>query len=340
METKQILYKLTQREDLLPKEATFIAKQMMQGHLTPVEISAILVALKTKGETVDEIVSFITVMRENMLPIPSLTHAIDTCGTGGDGQGTFNISSAAAIVVASAGVSVAKHGNRNASSKCGSADVLEALGIPVTITPEQAQVLLKKTGFTFFFAPIYHPSMKHVAPVRKELKVPTIFNMLGPFLSPVRVKRQIIGVPSKKIAELLSQVAKKLAYAHLLILTSDDGLDEISISSPTTVYEIKKNLVKKYSVSPSKFGMKIASKKSILGGDAQENAAIITSIFKGKKGPQTNIVLLNAGAALYVSGKVRSIKDGVLLAQDLVGSGKTLKKFEEIRKEASRYVQT
>ena len=255
---------------------------------------------------------------------------IDTCGTGGDGKGTFNISTATALVVAGAGVKVAKHGNRSASSFCGSADVLEELGVNIQMTPRQAEDCLQKVGITFLFAPLFHPAMKHVAGVRKELGIRTVFNFLGPFVNPARVRRQIVGVSDRNIAEKLMEVAKYLDYEHLLIVISDDGLDEISISNKTRIFEIKNNRVRKFTMMPENFGIKRASIETIKGRDAKINAKIIERILEGEKGPKRDVVILNSAAALYVAGKVKDINSGIKLAEESIDRGKAKKILEQL----------
>ena len=327
---QQCLNKLINKQDLPLKEAKVLMKEILEGKLTSTQIAALLVALRMKGESVDEIVGFIKVMREHMQKITTKGIVIDTCGTGGDRRGTFNISTASAFVVTGAGVHVAKHGNRSASSLCGSADVLEALGININLSPEQAEKLLQKTGFTFLFAPLYHPSMQYAGPVRKELKIRTVFNFLGPFVNPARVKRQIIGVADKNITEKLALVATQLHYEHLLIISSSDGLDEISISADTLLFEVKRKKIKKMIISPKDFGMKKGAKKELIGGNRQHNAKIIRNILLGEKGPRRDIVILNSAAAIYVAGKVKSIKEGVLLAEESIDSGRAQKVLTQV----------
>lgn len=327
---QQCLNKLINKQDLPLKEAKVLMKEILEGKLTSTQMGALLVALRMKEESVEEMVGFITIMREYMQKVKATNSVIDTCGTGGDGKGTFNISTASAFVVAGAGVQVAKHGNRSASSLCGSADVLEGLGVNINLSPKQAEKLLQKTGFTFLFAPLYHPSMQYAGPVRKELKIRTVFNFLGPFVSPARVKRQIIGVPDRTIAEKLALVATQLGYEHLLIVSSSDGLDEISISADTTLFEIKGKQVKKMIIKPSQFGIQKVSKEKLLGGEKEMNAEIIKKILLGEKGSRRDIVILNSAAAIYVAGKVKNIKEGVLLAEESIDSGRAQKILTQV----------
>lgn len=335
MDTQIVLNKFLQRQHLTRQEAHAFLNNMMTDSVSPSQIGALLTALRMKGETVDEITGLIEAMRENMLRVKA-NNAIDVCGTGGDGSGTFNISTTVGFVVAGAGVPVAKHGNRAASSASGSADVLEALGVSIILTPEQAEQVLKKTGIVFLFAPLYHPATKQVAIVRKELKIRTIFNVLGPFANPASVRRQIIGVPNKKIAEQLAQVAKLLHYKHLLIVTSNDGLDEISINSPSQIYEIKEKIITVYTVHPAKYGFKKYQQEDIKGGTAQENAQIVLDILRGQKGPKRDVVVLNSAFALYAAGAVSDIETGIQQAERSLDSGSAKKVLENLIKESKK----
>lgn len=336
MDISHLLNNLIEKRNLSAKEAYVFLSDVMKGSITPSQIGAILTALRIKGETTDEIAGFIKAMREHMTHVNS-QDAIDVCGTGGDGAGTLNISTATALVVAGCGVKVAKHGNRAASSKCGSADVLEALGVYLQLSPQQADEVLDAVGMVFLFAPLYHPAMKHVAVVRKELKIRTIFNFLGPFANPASVKRQLIGVPNTEIAEKLAEVGKDLGYEHLLIVSGNDGLDEISISADTTVFEVRKNIIRKFTLTPEEYGIKKVSQKEILGGDAKHNAFEIREILDGKKGPKRDIVILNSACALYIAGAVSTIKDGIRPAEKSIDSGHAAKVLENLIKETQKY---
>lgn len=336
MDTKNLLNKIVDKKDLTSKEASFLLEGIIKGELNPVQAAAVLVGLRTKGESVSEIVGFIQTMRKHMVRIKALG-AIDIVGTGGDGAGTFNISTTASFVVAGMGIPVAKHGNRAASSKSGSADVLEALGVNIDLTPQQAEEVLKKVGMVFLFAPNFHPAMKSVGPVRKELGLRTIFNLLGPFLNPAGTKKQIIGVASLEIAKKLAQVAKRLSFNHLLLVTSEDGMDEITTTAKTHIFEIKGPKISTFSVSPKQFGLRLATKKDLVGKDAVDNAVIIKSILSGKSGPKRDIVILNAGAALYLAGKAKNITEGIKLAEKSIESGAALKILENLIKETQKY---
>lgn len=336
MDYTTLLNKLIEKDNLTTKEAKVFLLDVMKGNATPSQISAVLVALRMKGETVPEITGLIQAMRENMVTIHA-RDAIDVCGTGGDGAGTFNISTAVAFVCTGTGIKVAKHGNRAASSKCGSADVLESLGVNINLTPQQAEKIFNKIGMVFLFAPQYHPSMKQVSMVRKELKIRTVFNFLGPFVSPASVKRQLIGVPDINIAKKLAKVAKRLSYEHLIIATSADGLDEISTSAKTEILEIKNKQVKRYTLDPKKYGFNKSSPGDLLGGTAQENAADIKKIVAGKKGPKRDVVILNSAFALYVSGIAKDITGGIQRAEQSIDTGQAKLILEKLIKETNKY---
>ncbi|MDP3987563.1 MAG: anthranilate phosphoribosyltransferase [Candidatus Levybacteria bacterium] len=335
MKTELILNKLMNKQDLTAGQAGSFLSEVMEGNVSCLQIGAVLAALRIKGESVEEITGFVKAMRANMVNV-KVGDAIDVCGTGGDGIGTFNISTAVSFVVAGAGVKVAKHGNRAASSICGSADVLEELGVNINLSARQAQDVFKKTGFVFLFAPLFHPTMKAVGQVRKELKIRTIFNYLGPFANPANVKKQLIGVPNKEIAKKLCDVGKKLSYEHLVIVTSIDGLDEASIFSKTIMYDIKKNKVKKIIVDPEKFGFG-ALKKDVLGGSAKQNAQILKEILEGVKNPKRDIVVFNSAFALYAADVCLTIKEGIKIAQDSIDSGRAKKVLENLVKETQKY---
>ena len=336
MDTTYILNKIIKKKDLLAEETQLFLNDVIKGALSPAQIGAILVALRMKGESSKEIVGFIKTMRKNMINVKA-TGAIDVCGTGGDGSGTFNISTAVAFVIAGAGVKVVKHGNRAASSKCGSADVLEHLGINLQLSPKHAESVFNKVGMVFLFAPLFHPAMKNLVSVRKELKTKTIFNFLGPFTNPASVKKQLIGVPSVKIAEKLADVGRYLNYKHLLIVTSQDGLDEISISSKTLIFEVKNNSVKKFNINPADYGFIKYSLKEIRGGTVDENAAHIRVILNGKKGPRRDIVVLNSACALYIAGAVKTIVIGIKCAEESIDSGKAQLVLQNLIRETQKY---
>lgn len=336
METKILLNKIIDRKDLTVNEAGFLLDEIIDGKLNNSQIAAVLVGLRSKGESVSEITGFIESMRRHMVTV-AVKGAIDIVGTGGDGFGTFNISTAASLVVASCGIKVAKHGNRAASSRCGSADVLEALGVNIMLKPQQAEKVLQKVGMVFLFAPLYHPAMKNIAPIRKELGVRTVFNFLGPFLNPAGVKQALIGVPNVEIAKKLALVAAKLNYQHLLLVASRDGMDEISISGKTEAFVIKKTNIKAMVIDPQRYGFGKSSITDILGGDSAKNARIITDILDGKKGVRRDIVLFNSANAFYVAGKVENVSSGIALAKEAIDSGGAKKVLENLIKETKKY---
>ena len=336
MNTKVLLNKLVDGNNLSKREASFLLERIIAGELNTAQIAAVLVALRTKGETIDEILGFIQTMRKHMVRI-NAPSALDIVGTGGDGSGTFNISTAASFVVAGMGVPVAKHGNRAASSKCGSADVLEAMGVNINLTPNQAENVLKKVGMVFLFAPLYHPAMKQIGPVRKELGLRTIFNFLGPFLNPASTKKQLLGVPNLEIAKKLAQVATKLKFTHLMIITSLDGLDEITTTAKTKFFAVKGAKLNSFMISPEQFGINKATIKDLKGNDPTENATIIQNILKGKKGPQRDIVILNSAAVLYLAGKTKDINMGISLAQKSIDNGFGMKVLNNLIMETKKY---
>ena len=327
---------LINRKDLTVEESKELLDILTMPETTPIQIAAILTALSSKGESESEIAGFIQGMREKMQTIRA-EDAIDVCGTGGDKSNTFNISTAVAFVVAGAGVKVAKHGNRAASSKCGSADVLEALKIHIMLTPQQAEEVLNRVGMVFLFAPLYHSSFKQVGAVRKELRIRTIFNFLGPFVSPAKVARQIVGVPDMKMARKLAKAVQKLNYEHLAILVASDGLDEITLDGKTIVLDVQKDKVREYFMDPQKFGFTRSPKEKLKGGSPAENSEIIENILQGERGLQQNIVVLNSALALMVAGKAKTIEEGIRLAEESINSGKALEVLKKLQKETQKY---
>ena len=338
MDITQVLNTLLEKHDLTREETKFFLTDVMQGNLLPSQIAAVLVALRMKGETVDEIVGFIQAMRDQMVHVAA-PDAIDVCGTGGDGSNSINVSTAVSFVVTACGVNVAKHGNRAASSKSGAADVLETLGVNIQLTAEQAKHVFDRVGMVFLLAPLFHPATKNVVIVRKELKVRTIFNFLGPFLSPASVSKQLIGVPNKASAEILIEVGKQLGYKHLVIVTGEDGMDEVSISAPTFMFDLKNNRVSKTVITPEKYGFKKATKESILGGSADENAEDLRSILQGEKGSKRDIVVLNSAIALYAADTVSTIEEGIKRAEKAIDSGAAMQVLEKLIKETRHYAK-
>ncbi|MES2181772.1 MAG: anthranilate phosphoribosyltransferase [Pseudomonadota bacterium] len=315
-----------------------VMHQIMAGELTPVQISGLLVALRIKGETVDEVAAAASVMRElsTKVSIQDTTHLIDTCGTGGDGIQTFNVSTVSAFVAAAAGAKVAKHGGRSVSSTCGSADVLEALGVNVNQTPDQVTRCVDQIGVGFMFAPNHHNAMKHSAFVRRELGVRTMFNLLGPLTNPASAKRQVVGVFAKELAIKLAHVLQRLGSEHVLVVCGADGMDEISFTGDTFVAELKNGKVSEYTVNPKQFGLPLHDLSSIQIQNAEESKAMILEVLHGKQANERqsaarDIVLLNAGAAIYVAGISDNLQAGISTAAQVIDSGLALVKLEALK---------
>ncbi|MDE3057593.1 MAG: anthranilate phosphoribosyltransferase [Bacteroidota bacterium] len=326
---KEAFHKILEHKDLEKREAYEAMSEIMSGNASEPLIASFLVSLRMKGETVAEIAGCAQAMREKATHIESKRDGvIDTCGTGGDGTGTFNISTGAAFVAAGAGAVVAKHGNRAISSRAGSADVLKALGVNIEIPKEKVEQCLNEVGIAFLFAPALHGAMKYAGPVRKELGTRTVFNILGPLTNPAGAKRQVIGVFNPQLTEPLANVLKELGSERALVVHGAGGLDEISTLGATRVSELKNGQVATYEFHPASAGLAEGDLSALKGADAETNAAILKSIFDGKKSHQRDIVVLNAGAALYVAGLALTIKEGVVLAGDAVDSGKAKKKLD------------
>ena len=327
-----ILKKLLEGNDLRIDEAYYVMDKIMSGELDNIEISAYLVALQGKGESIDEITGSCMAIREHCKRVNfEDEHLVDTCGTGGDGQGTFNISTVSAFVVAGAGIPVAKHGNRAVSGKCGSADLLEELKVDINMSHDKVGESLRDNCFAFLFAPNMHPAMANVMPVRKKLKLRTIFNILGPLNNPAFVKRQVIGVFHKKHTENMAKVLIGLGSKHLLVVSAEDGGDEISLTGKTIVTEAKGEEIINYTVSPEDFGFKRCLPEDIAGGDAGKSAELSLSVLNGEKSPLRHAVILNAGAAIYVSGKASNIKEGIEMAAESIDSKKALNILNSLR---------
>jgi len=324
------------RKDLTSEEMTQVMTTIMTGEATPSQIGGFLVGLRMKGETVDEIVGAATVMRKLASAVAvssdvvSRENLVDTCGTGGDGINTFNISTASAFVVAAAGGSVAKHGNRSVSSSCGSADVLEAAGVKLDITAEQVARCVESLGVGFMFAPLHHSAMKHAIGPRKEMAVRTIFNVLGPLTNPAGAPNQVLGVFSRELVRPLAEVLKVLGSEHVLVVHSADGMDEISIGDKTYVAELKNGEISEYSVEPEQFGMKRAALSTLRVDGVEESLRMIDSVLANEPGPAHDIVCLNAGAAIYAANLVSDLAQGVAMAQDAIGSGLASGKLKEL----------
>ncbi len=305
--------------------------EVMDGRATDVQKTALLIALRMKGETADEITGAAMAMRERVTPLTvDREQIIDTCGTGGDGRGTFNVSTVAALVAAGAGASVAKHGNRAVSSSCGSADVLSALGVNIDLDAARMSEVLRRTGISFLFAPKLHPAMGAVAAIRRELGVRTIFNVLGPLTNPAFARRQVLGVYSLHLVDIVARVLLALGADHAIVVHSHDGLDEISISAATCVCEVRDGELRSYELRPEEIGVERHNLDEIAGGDSRENARIAREVLGGGSGPRTEIVAANAGAALYVSGAAATIRDGVTMARESMTSGSAMAKLLEL----------
>ena len=330
MDIKNALKLLVNRQDLTSQQMTAVMQQIMNGKATPSQIGGFLVALQMKGETIAEITAAAQVMRSLATPVDmGSDNLVDTCGTGGDGARTFNVSTASAFVVAAAGAKVAKHGNRSISSSSGSADVLEAAGVNLDISPQQVKNCINTVGVGFMFAQKHHDAMKHTIAPRREMSVRTIFNLLGPLTNPAKALHQVLGVFDKKWVEPMAHVLKALGSRHVLVVHSKDGLDEISIGDQTYVAELKNNIVTCYEVCPEDFGLKRENISQLAIQSADESLAIINSIFDGELGPARDIVALNAGAAIYAADLASSLDRGIEQAQTLIDNGKAKQKLQD-----------
>lgn len=336
---KEAIVKIVDKQDLTYDEAYSVMNEIMSGETSPTQNAAFLAALSTKStksETIDEIAGCAAAMRDHALKVPHDMDVLEIVGTGGDNAHSFNISTTSALVIAASGVKVAKHGNRAASSLCGTADCLEALGVNLDLSPEKCVELLKKIGICFFFAQKYHSSMKYVGPIRKELGIRTVFNILGPLTNPASPNMQLLGVYDASLVEPLARVLTSLGVKSGMVVYGTDKLDEISASAPTLVCEFRDGNYKTYTITPEQFGFTSCKKEDLVGGTPAENAAITLDILKGEdKGPKRNAVLLNAGAALYIAGKADSFENGIKLAGELIDNGAALAKLEEFIKESN-----
>jgi len=327
------LERVAERENLSSEEALAAMEAILSGRASQPQIAAFLIALRMKGETVDELVGFARAMRRMAAPIDHGIEGealLDTCGTGGDSAGTFNISTIAAFVVAGAGVRVAKHGNRSISSQCGSADLLESLGIQVLVSPEQCARAIREIGIGFLFAPAVHSAMKHAQPVRVDLKMRTVFNLLGPLTNPARANAQIAGAPSPKAAELIAGALAALGLPHGFVVHGSDGLDEITTTGPTLVFEIRNGQVERRTVSPGDFGVAVAPGGALAGGDKAVNSAIAREVLAGCPGPRRDIVLVNASAGLVAAGKAQTFREAMALAAASIDSSAAGAKVEAL----------
>ncbi|WP_297325029.1 anthranilate phosphoribosyltransferase [Nitrosomonas sp.] len=332
MTPQEALHRIIAHQEIPHDEMVSLMRQIMQGKLSPVLIAAIIIGLRVKTETIGEIAAAAEVMRElaTKVEIPDSAHLVDTCGTGGDSLHTFNISTASAFVAAAAGARVAKHGGRSVSSKSGSADVLEALDVNLNQTPQQVAQSISEIGVGFMFAPNYHAAMKHAAPVRRELGVKTLFNILGPLTNPAGAKRQVLGVFNRDLVKTLAHVLQRLGSQHVLIVNGHDGLDEITITGETHVSELKNGKVETYTIRPEDFNLTTSSIEAIQVTDSAHAKTMLLSVLENVAGPARDIVLLNAGAAIYAAGIVDTLEQGIKTAQQAIESGAAFKKLHEL----------
>lgn len=336
---KEAIVKIVNKEDLTYDEAYTVMNEIMSGETTPTQNAAFLAALSAKSakaETTDEIAGCAAAMRDNATKVDTGMDIFEIVGTGGDNAQSFNISTTSALVAAAGGMKVAKHGNRAASSLCGTADCLEALGVNIQQSPKRCIELLKKAGMCFFFAQKYHTSMKYVGPIRKELGFRTVFNILGPLTNPGSPKMQLLGVYDEYLVEPLAQVLISLGVERGMVVYGKDKLDEISMSAPTAVCEFKDGWFKSYTIAPEDFGFERCTKEDLMGGTPEENAKIAREILGGAKGHKRNAVLMNAGAALYIGGKAETLKDGIALAAEIIDSGKALETLDKLIEVSNR----
>jgi anthranilate phosphoribosyltransferase len=327
---QQAIAKTADGGSLTSEEAEAVMTEIMDGKATPAQFGAFVTALRLKGETVDEITGFARVMRSKAQPLNLRRDVVDTCGTGGDGSGTFNVSTAAALVVAGAGQPVAKHGNRAASSKCGSADVLAELGVKVDLSAGQVEECIEQANIAFMFAPVFHPAMKFAIGPRREIAIRTVFNILGPLTNPAHPRFQVLGISDPRLIENMARALAGLGAKHALVVHGEGGLDEMSLNGPTIVCELREGWTSRYELSPQDVGLKPAPIEAVLGGDVATNAAILRSILGGEKGARRDIVLLNAGAALYAAEKARKIREGVEMAAHSIDSGAAGEALEQL----------
>lgn len=335
---REAIQALVAGKSLTMAEAAQVMDEIMEGQVTPAQFGALVTALRLKGETVDEITGLAKVMRAKAIRVTVADPVIDVVGTGGDGLNTFNISTVTAFVVAGAGLKVAKHGNRAASSQCGSADVLEALGVKLELSAEQVQRCLGEVGMGFMFAPAFHPAMRYAGPPRREIGIRTVFNMLGPLTNPAGARAYLLGVADGALVEKMALVLRSLGCHHALVVHGEDGLDEITTSGETRVCELKDGEITGYSISPESFGLSRASLESLKGGTAQENAALLRQILAGASGPPRDVVLINAAAALVAGDWVETLQTGIDLARQAIDSGRALSKLEQLIKLTQSFI--
>jgi anthranilate phosphoribosyltransferase len=326
---QEYIKKMVEGNNLTISEAEDAMNSIMEGRATDAQIGSFLTVMRIKGETIEEITACAKVMRKKCTKLISEGDVMDIVGTGGDCTNTFNVSTVSSLVVAAAGIKVAKHGNRSVSSKCGAADILEELGVKLDITPEQNAKVLEDVGLCFMFAPVYHTSMKYVARPRKELGIRTVFNILGPLANPAYATFQVLGVYDEDLAEPLANVLNNLGVKRAMVVHGHDGVDEVSLCGPTTVYEVRDGAIVHYILTPDMLGLTICKQEELVGGRASENKQIALDILKGQKGPKRDMVLINSAVALYLAFKDKTLKECVEIAGDMIDSGKALAKLEE-----------
>lgn len=328
---KDAIKKVVAGQDLTEEESVMVMEQIMSGEATSAQIASFLTALSLKGETVEEVTGFARVMRQKVTPVRS-SHplVVDTCGTGGDGAGTFNISTAAALVVAGAGIPVAKHGNRSVSSRCGSADVLEALGVQIDLAPEETSRCLDQVGIAFLFAPLLHGAMKHAAGPRREIGIRTVFNILGPMTNPAGAGAQVLGVYEPRLTGLMAGVLARLGTERAFVVHGAGGLDEVSLAGPAVVSEVCNGAVRSSQLDPAEYGFAYAPVSALAGGTAEENAAIVRSVLAGERGPRRDVVVLNAALGLVAGGRAAGVAEGIALAEKSIDSGAATGKLEAL----------
>jgi anthranilate phosphoribosyltransferase len=329
---KPFISKVVESQDLTEEEAHQAMGIIMEGEATPAQIASFVTGLRMKGETIGEITGFARAMRAKAVPIEVKANewVLDTCGTGGDGSSTFNISTAVAFVAAGGGVTVAKHGNRSVSSRCGSADVLEALGINLQLSPEKVQACLNEVGLAFLFAPLFHPAMKHALAPRREMGIRTVFNLLGPLTNPAGANAQIVGLYRRELTQPIAEVLKNLGCRGAFVVHGEDHCDEISITGRTVVSHLWKGTIKTYEIQPEDFGLKRKPLEQIQGGTAQDNAKILLDVLGGVSGPKRDVVLLNAAAAFMSTEKTQDLREGIAMAEESIDSGHAIKKLKEL----------
>ncbi|MEE9520218.1 MAG: anthranilate phosphoribosyltransferase [Dehalococcoidales bacterium] len=330
---KEAIESLVSGRSLTSEQASGVMEEIMGGKATPAQIAAFITALRIKGETADEIAGLARVMLAKAIPVKVTSPVVDTCGTGGDKSSSFNVSTAAAFIAAGAGLKVAKHGNRAMSSRCGSADVLEALGVDIELEAEAVAECLEKIGIGFMFAPLFHPAMKYAAGPRRDIGIRTVFNILGPLVSPAHAQFQVMGVATKELGEKIASVLQRLGTKHALVVHGIDGMDEISIADKSLVWEVtEEGVLPPYEVSPQYFGFKEAKLKEIKGGTPEDNARILRSVLKGERGPRRDIAVMNAAAAIVAANRASDLKEGARIAQESIDSGRALEKLDALIK--------